>query len=63
MGKQLHRLVHQFPRLELSAAVQPITRSLLRVDLRIQPDFKYDVKVRIPIFFILFCIFPFVILK
>eukprot|EP00611_Tribonema_gayanum_P026985 TRINITY_DN6549_c0_g3_i1.p1 TRINITY_DN6549_c0_g3~~TRINITY_DN6549_c0_g3_i1.p1 ORF type:complete len:2065 (-),score=717.17 TRINITY_DN6549_c0_g3_i1:1631-7681(-) len=45
MGKQLHRLVHQFPRLELSAAVQPITRSLLRVDLRIQPDFRYDVKV------------------
>eukprot|EP00953_Heterococcus_sp_UTEX-ZZ885_P017076 9573-Heterococcus_DN1.PRE.3 len=45
MGKQLYRLVHQYPRVELTAAVQPITRSLLRVDLRIQPDFKYDVKV------------------
>mmetsp|Transcript_2205 Transcript_2205/g.3149 ORF Transcript_2205/g.3149 Transcript_2205/m.3149 type:complete len:1192 (+) Transcript_2205:11-3586(+) len=45
MGKQFYRLVHSFPRLELSAAVQPITRSLLRVDLRIMPDFKYDIKV------------------
>jgi pre-mRNA-splicing helicase BRR2 len=45
MGKQLYRLVHQYPRVELTAAVQPITRSLLRVDLCIQPDFKYDVKV------------------
>ena len=45
MGKQLYRLVHQYPRLDLTAAVQPITRSLLRIDLRIQPDFKFDVKV------------------
>ena len=31
MGKQLHRFVHQFPRLELAAHVQPITRSVLKV--------------------------------
>ncbi|CAN0356430.1 unnamed protein product, partial [Ectocarpus fasciculatus] len=33
MGKTLHRLVHQFPRVELAASVQPITRALLRVEL------------------------------
>lgn len=40
MGKTVHRLVHQFPRLELSAHVQPITRSVLKVDLTITPDFQ-----------------------
>lgn len=34
------RLIHQFPRLELSAHVQPITRSVLKVDLTITPDFQ-----------------------
>jgi pre-mRNA-splicing helicase BRR2 len=48
MGKQLHALIHQFPRLELSATVQPITRSLLRVELEIRPDFKFDPKVHEP---------------
>ena len=45
MGKTLHRLVHQFPRLELSAHVQPITRALLRIELTITPDFQFDPKV------------------
>jgi hypothetical protein len=40
-----HKFVHQFPRLELAAHVQPITRSLLRVDLTITPDFAWDDKV------------------
>ena len=31
MGRQLHRFVHLFPKLELAATVQPITRSVLRV--------------------------------
>lgn len=31
LGKQLHRYVHLFPKLDLSATVQPITRSVLRV--------------------------------
>lgn len=38
--RRLRRLIHQFPRLELSAHVQPITRSLLKVDLTITPDFQ-----------------------
>lgn len=41
-----HKFVHQFPRLELAAHVQPITRSLLRIDLTITPDFAWDDKVR-----------------
>ena len=40
MGKALHKLVHQFPRLELAAHVQPITRTTLKIDLTITPDFK-----------------------
>ncbi|KAJ3210004.1 DEIH-box ATPase [Dinochytrium kinnereticum] len=43
-GKDIHRLVHQFPKLELQAQVQPITRSLLRVELSITPDFQFDEK-------------------
>ena len=46
MGKTLHRLVHQFPRVELAASVQPITRALLRVELTITPDFLFDPKVK-----------------
>lgn len=42
MGKLLHRLIHQFPRLELSAQIQPITRSVLKIDLTITPDFQWE---------------------
>jgi len=45
MGKTLHKLVHQFPKMELSVHVQPITRSTLRVELTITPDFQWDEKV------------------
>ena len=45
MGKAIHKFVHQFPRLELSAHVQPITRSVLKVDLALTPDFQCDEKV------------------
>eukprot|EP00955_Chlamydomonas_euryale_P018581 198265-Chlamydomonas_euryale.AAC.1 len=45
-GKTLHRLIHQFPRVQLSAHVQPVTRTLLKVDLTLTPDFKWDDKVR-----------------
>ena len=45
MGRVLHKLVHQFPRLELSAQIQPITRSMLRVELTLVPAFQFDVSV------------------
>jgi pre-mRNA-splicing helicase BRR2 len=43
-GRLVHRLVHSFPKLQLQAQVQPITRSLLRIDLSIVPDFRWDEK-------------------
>jgi len=45
MGKTLHRLVHQIPRLELFASVQPVSRGLLKVELTVVPDFQFDPKV------------------
>ncbi|PWN50035.1 Sec63-domain-containing protein [Violaceomyces palustris] len=44
-GRLVHRLVNQFPRLELQAFFQPITRSLLHVQLTITPDFQWDERV------------------
>ncbi|CAH9099603.1 unnamed protein product [Cuscuta epithymum] len=45
MGKVLHKYVHQFPKLNLAAHVQPITRSVLRVELTVTPDFIWEDKV------------------
>ncbi|KAE8717867.1 SNRNP200 protein [Hibiscus syriacus] len=45
MGRTLHRFVHQFPKLNLAAHVQPITRTVLRVELTITPDFQWEDKV------------------
>ncbi|KAG5640834.1 hypothetical protein DXG03_006882 [Asterophora parasitica] len=44
-GRLVHRLVHNFPKLQLAAQVQPITRSLLRIDLSITPDFRWEEKI------------------
>lgn len=43
-GKDVHRLVHMFPTLRLTAHVQPVTRSTLRVQLTITPDFNWSDK-------------------
>ncbi|KAK8661996.1 hypothetical protein V6N13_091584 [Hibiscus sabdariffa] len=45
MGRTLHRFIHQFPKLNLAAHVQPITRTVLRVELTITPDFQWEDKV------------------
>ncbi|CAH2036677.1 unnamed protein product [Thlaspi arvense] len=45
MGRPLHKFIHQFPRLSLAAQVQPITRTVLLVELTITPDFQWDEKV------------------
>lgn len=45
MGKTVHRYVHHFPKLELVAHIQPITRSSLKVELTITPDFQWDEKI------------------
>jgi pre-mRNA-splicing helicase BRR2 len=41
----IHKYVHQFPKLELQAHVQPITRSMLKMELVITPDFEFDPNV------------------
>ncbi|OXB54104.1 UNVERIFIED_CONTAM: hypothetical protein H355_013778 [Colinus virginianus] len=45
MGKLLHRLIHLFPKLELAAFVQPLTRTCLLVELTLTPDFQWDSKI------------------
>ncbi|XP_014208524.1 putative U5 small nuclear ribonucleoprotein 200 kDa helicase [Copidosoma floridanum] len=45
LGKTIHKYIHQFPKLDLSTHIQPITRSTLRVELTITPDFIWDEKV------------------
>ncbi|GAB1311291.1 Pre-mRNA-splicing helicase BRR2 [Madurella fahalii] len=44
-GKTVCALVAKFPRLEIQAQVQPMTRSILRVELTITPNFEWDVDV------------------
>ncbi|XP_050375603.1 DExH-box ATP-dependent RNA helicase DExH12-like [Argentina anserina] len=45
MGRTLYKFIHQFPKLNLAAHVQPITRTVLRVELTITPDFQWEDKV------------------
>ncbi|KAJ9458179.1 putative U5 small nuclear ribonucleoprotein 200 kDa helicase [Diplonema papillatum] len=44
-AKKIHRYIHMLPRLELDATAQPITRSLLRIELVITPDFHYEPRI------------------
>ncbi|KAJ5766358.1 uncharacterized protein N7511_003974 [Penicillium nucicola] len=44
-GRVVCDLVSKFPRLEVQAQVQPITRSMLRVELTISPNFVWDDEV------------------
>ena len=41
-GRTVCDLVSKFPRLEVQAQVQPMTRSMLRVELAITPNFTWD---------------------
>lgn len=41
-GRKLHSWIHSVPRLEASAEVHPLTRSVLRVEITLTPDFIYD---------------------
>jgi pre-mRNA-splicing helicase BRR2 len=44
-GRTVCNLVSKFPRLEVQAQVQPMTRSMLRVELTITPKFEWDDEV------------------
>jgi pre-mRNA-splicing helicase BRR2 len=41
-GAFLFERIHQCPRVSLAASVQPLTRSMLRIELTVTPDFQYD---------------------
>ncbi|EPB68732.1 Sec63 domain protein [Ancylostoma ceylanicum] len=45
MGKPLYKFIRQFPKLEMTTLIQPITRTTLRIELTITPDFQWDEKV------------------
>jgi pre-mRNA-splicing helicase BRR2 len=44
-GKQVYEMLRQFPRLDLNAHFQPITPSLLRIELEIVPNFDWNHQV------------------
>ena len=41
-GQLIESLVHKFPRLDIQAHVLPLTRSLLKINVTITPDFQWD---------------------
>ena len=43
--RTLHKFIHQFPKLNLVAHVQPITRTVLMVELSITLDFQWEDRV------------------
>uniref|UniRef100_A0A0N5ASB3 U5 small nuclear ribonucleoprotein 200 kDa helicase n=1 Tax=Syphacia muris TaxID=451379 RepID=A0A0N5ASB3_9BILA len=45
MGKPLYKFIRQLPKLELTTLIQPITRTTLRIELTISPDFQWDERV------------------
>ncbi|XP_053566552.1 activating signal cointegrator 1 complex subunit 3 [Bombina bombina] len=45
IGLKVKQCVHQIPSITLEAAIQPITRTVLRVRLNINPDFKWNDQV------------------
>ena len=45
MGERVHRCVSSFPTVELSVTIQPITRTVLRVNLTIVPAFEWDDRI------------------
>lgn len=44
-GRTVVGLVNKFPRVEVQAQIQPLTRSMLRVELTISPNFEWDEEV------------------
>ena len=41
-AKALHKCVHEFPKMDVQAHVQPITRSVVKIDLTLAADFQWD---------------------
>ena len=45
LAKQLHQSIRYFPRLEVACHIQPITRSLLKVECTLTPDFQFNPEI------------------
>ncbi|CAJ0915055.1 unnamed protein product, partial [Mesorhabditis belari] len=45
MGRPLYKFIRQIPKLEMTTLIQPVTRSTLKIELTITPDFVWDEKV------------------
>jgi pre-mRNA-splicing helicase BRR2 len=45
LGKKIHSYTHQIPRLEIEVQIQPITRTLIKIQLSLTPDFMYNYEV------------------
>uniref|UniRef100_A0A7S2ZN48 Uncharacterized protein n=1 Tax=Rhodosorus marinus TaxID=101924 RepID=A0A7S2ZN48_9RHOD len=45
MGRVVHKMVHYLPRMDVQAQIQPVTRSTLRIELILTPDFEYTPRV------------------
>ncbi|CAF4909304.1 unnamed protein product, partial [Rotaria sp. Silwood1] len=45
IGKTIYKYIHHIPKLELAVHVLPITRSTLKIELTITPDFQWDDKI------------------
>ncbi|ORX36116.1 Sec63 Brl domain-domain-containing protein [Kockovaella imperatae] len=44
-GQLIESLVHKFPRLDIQAHVLPLTRSLLKINVTVTPDFVWDYEI------------------
>lgn len=46
MGRTIQSYINKFPRVELEAYVQPLTRTMLRIelDLKVHQNFVWDMK-------------------
>jgi pre-mRNA-splicing helicase BRR2 len=44
-GREVYRMIQQFPRFEMEAQFQPISQTLIRVELLIQPKFEWNREV------------------
>lgn len=45
MGREMSKLVHAFPMLNLAASIQPITRTIIKVQLTITPNFTWNDRI------------------
>lgn len=45
LGKTIHKFINHLPKVDLSCTIQPVTRSTLKVELVVTPDFEWDEKL------------------